>query len=171
MVSTTRYLIIHERYVMKINGKIIEGPKPEVIVIPKGEDEYVFKAMPILDYEDFDKLCPVPLPPEKVLKGGEVQLDINDKEYSKKLTEWSKQKLSWMTLTSLSATEGLEWDTVDMSDPTTWENYTTELKSSFTDAEIQMIVSTVFTACGLNQDKIDEATKRFLAGQGQEQNT
>jgi len=154
---------------MKINGKIIEGPKPEVIVIPKSEEEYVFKAMPVLDYEEFEKLCPTPRPPEKVLKGGETQLDVNDKEYSKKLTEWSECKVSWMTITSLKATEGLEWDTVDMSNPETWNNYITELKASFTDAEVQLIINLVYTACGLNQEKIDEATKRFLAGQAQEQ--
>ena len=156
---------------MKINGKIIEGPKPEVIVIPKGADEYVFKAMPILDYEDFDKLCPVPLPPEKVLKGGEVQHDTNDKEYTTKLTEWAVKKNAWMTITSLSATEGLEWETVDLSDPETWSGYIKELGKSFTDSECNLIYSLVLTACGLNQEKIDEATKRFLAGQGQELST
>jgi hypothetical protein len=71
-----------------------------------------------------------------------------------------------MILKSLSATEGLEWEQVDMSKPETWHNYGDELVSSgFSPAEIFAITEAVMTACGLNQKKIDEATERFLAGQ------
>jgi len=154
---------------MKINGKIIEGPKPEVIVIPKGGEEFVFQALPVLSYEDFEKLCPTPLPPKILRPGGEESQDVNDKDFLASLDDWSKKKVAWMFLISLQATEGLEWETIDMSDPATWNNYNTELGKSFTDSEINLIFTLVTSACGLNQDKIDEATKRFLAGREQEQ--
>ena len=153
---------------MKLNGKTITGPKPEVIVIPKGSDEFVFKAIPVLSYDEFDKLCPTPLPPEKILPGGEKQLDITDKDYNEKLTDWASKKNAWMVITSLSATEGIEWDTIEMDDPETWNNYIKELQQAFTDNECNLIYNLVLCACGLNQEKIDEATKRFLAGQAQE---
>jgi hypothetical protein len=156
---------------MKLNGKTIEGPTPEVIVIPKGGEEFVIKAMPVLSYDEFDQLCPTPLPPEKILKGGERQLDIKDKDYNAKITDWAEKKNAWMTITSLSATEGIEWETIDMADPETWTGYIKELGQSFTDNECNLIYNLVLTACGLNQEKIDEATKRFLAGQAQAQDT
>jgi hypothetical protein len=154
---------------MKMNGKIIEGVSFEVIVIPKGQTEHVFKAMPILDESAFLKMCPAPLPPTIIRPGGETSRDLSDKTYLAKMDTWAEQKMAWMVITSLSATPGLEWDTVKMDDPSTWTNHLTELKSCFTETEVQLILNLVFTACGLNQRKIDEATKRFLAGQGQGQ--
>ena len=149
---------------MKMNGKIIAGPTPEVIVIPKGETEYIFQAMPVLNYDEFDKICPVPTPPQIVKRGGEKVNDYEDKDYNTNLTTWAQNKNSWLILTSLQATEGLEWDTVNMAEPDTWKNYEAELKVNFTEIEISLIMDKVHDACGLNQTKIDEATKRFLAG-------
>lgn len=154
---------------MKIHGETIKGPEPEVIVIPKGSKDFVFKALPVMNYDDFEKLCPRPVPPEILMKGGERKSDINDKEYLKKIDDWSHKKISWMVLESLKATEGLEWETVDISDPDTWKNYQSELSSVFTDNEVSVILSIVWTACGLNEKKIKEATDRFLAGQGEVQ--
>ena len=74
-----------------------------------------------------------------------------------------------MFLKSLSATEDLEWETVDMSDPDTWGNFAEELDAVFTPAEQSAITDIVMSACGFNQDKIEEATRLFIASQGQEQ--
>jgi len=150
---------------MKINGKVISGPQMEVVVIPRGEDELVIKAQAVLDFSDHDKLNPQPLPPSKLLPGGETQKLVEDPGYLAKVSEWAKQKTDWMIIKSLSATEGLVWDTVKADDPKTWGNYRTELESTFSPAELNKILEVVMTACGLNQSKIEEATKRFLAGQ------
>ena len=150
---------------MKINGKIIEGPTPEVIVIPKGTEEFVFKALPVLNYDEFDKICPVPNPPEIMKPGGKKTLDYEDKAYDKLLTDWAMRKNDWTALQSLSVTEGLEWETVAEGDPDTWVNFRQELRIIFTEAEIMLITDLVNIANGLDQKKIDEATKRFLAGQ------
>jgi len=152
---------------MKMHGKIISCPKPEVIVIPKGGVDYVFKAAAILDYAEFDKLCPVPNPPEIVRPGGQKSIDLEDKTYNNQLTAWAVKKNAWMVITSLAATEGLEWETVKAGDPETWPNYLTELRKVFTDAENDAIYRTVLTACGLDDRKIKEATDRFLAGQAE----
>ena len=71
-----------------------------------------------------------------------------------------------MILQSLRATDGLEWETVNYSDPTTWYAYKVELeKSGLTTADTSRIMSLVISANGLDQKKIDEATKAFLASQ------
>jgi hypothetical protein len=154
---------------MKINGKDIKGPQMEVVVIPRGDEEIVIKAQAIMDYSDHEKINPQPLPPSKLLPGGETQQLVEDPGYLKKLSDWAQQKTDWMIIKSLSATEGLTWDTVKADDPTTWSNYRKELDATFTPAELGKILEVVMSACGLNQSKIEEATKRFLAGQAGKQ--
>lgn len=152
---------------MKIHGKKVEGPQEEVVVIPRSSGDLVFKAKAVLNYEDFDKACPRPTPPKVIRPGGVRSSDPEDAEYLKQLDEWATNKTSWMILKSLSATEGLEWETVDWADPKTWKNYTKEMtESGLSAGETARIISIVMEACGLNQNKIDEATKRFLATQG-----
>ena len=150
---------------MKYAGKEISGPSTEVVVIPRSDGDLVFRAKAVLDYSDFDKLCPTPEPPPIVRRGGEKGFDTEDKVYQDAMDVWAEAKTNWMILKSLQETEELVWDTVDMSDPATYKNYETELQDAgFSPAEILRIVSIVITACGLNQEKIDEATERFLAG-------
>jgi hypothetical protein len=151
---------------MKINGHVVNAMEPKVLVIPKGNENIVFKAQPVLDYDEFDKLCPKPEAPGVLKPGGERFVDVRDSDYLKKLDIWASNRVHWMVLKSLSATPNLEWETVNMSDSTTWKNYADELtKSGFSNLELRMIVDMVITACGLNEEKIEQATKSFLAGQ------
>lgn len=154
---------------MKILGKFISGPTTEVLVIPRGNDEFVIKAQAVLDFTDCEQINPMPQPPMIMRPGGVTQKNVEDPKYLKALETWSQQKTDWMILKSLSATEGLEWETVDISNPATWANYRSELEQTFTASELSMILGIVMTACGLNQAKIEEATKRFLATQGHNQ--
>ena len=157
---------------MKIHGKKLDRPTEEVVVIPRPDGDLIFKAKAVLDYNDFDKICPLPQPPEVIRPGGIKARDPEDAGYKKQFDEWAANKTRWMILKSLSATPGLEWETVDMADPKTWENYQKEMQDSgLSIGELSRILAIVNDACGLNQDKIDEATKRFLAGQAQVQGT
>jgi hypothetical protein len=154
---------------MKINGKQITGPQTEVVVIPRGTEEHVIRAQAVLDFTPLDKLNPMPQPPSKLLPGGETQLIVTDPKYQERLSEWAQQKTDWMIIQSLSATEGLTWDSVKEDDPKTWANYRKELEATFAPAEMNKILEAVMTACGLNQSKIEEATKRFLASRANKQ--
>lgn len=155
---------------MKIKGKKFDGPNIEVVVIPRQNGDIVFKAQAVLDYEECDKLNPRPQPPKRLMRGGGVQENIDDPTYKKNTDTWAIRKFYYMFIKSLEATEGLEWETIKMDDPSTWENYKEEMKDSgFSPGEIGAIEGAVSDACGLNQSKIDEATKRFLAGQAQAQ--
>lgn len=151
---------------MKINGNANLKPHIEIVVIPRGGNDLVFKAQPVTDFDDFLKLCPMPLPPKIVRKGGAVGEDVEDANYKASIEVWATSRTDWMILKSLQATEGLEWETVNMSDCSTWTNYRKELETSgLTGIEVNRIIQAVVDACGLNQKKIDEATARFLAGQ------
>lgn len=153
---------------MKILGKKIIGANIEVVVIPRPEGNLVFKAQAVLDYEPFEKMNPLPQAPEIVRPGGVRSRDVEDKGYNEKLNQWAQQKTHWMVLKSLEATSGLEWETVNLSEPSSWVNYQQEMvDSGLAPAEIARIIDCVTIACGLNQKKIDEATQRFLAGQAQ----
>jgi hypothetical protein len=154
---------------MKIHGKKLSGPNVEVVVLPRSDGDLVFRAQAVLDYSDFEKLNPAPQPPVKLLRGGVTSQNVEDPSYKKAIDKWVNRRTAYMILKSLEATEGLEWETVDIGDPTSWENYSTEMKEAgLSDPEMAAIVETVTTANGLNQDKIEEATQRFLAGQAQE---
>lgn len=160
---------------MKIKGKTISGANEIIIPIPRacGED-IVFRAKAVLDMEPFEIMCPPPLPPKKIFPGGREVVNLKDKNYLKTLGQYSKKRLTWMVLTSLQVTEDLEWETVDMADPTTWENFRTELQDSgFSNVEINRIVVDCIEVNALDDAKIEEARERFLleAQEQQEEST
>lgn len=150
---------------MKIKGKKIEGPNIEIIPIPRAMgDDIIFLAKAVLDMSPFETICPVPVPPMKVIRGGEQVPNLQDKGYLKSIENLSTKRLAWMVLTSLQATEGLEWETVDLSDPSTWELFRKEMKESgFSDVEINRVITGVINVNALNDDKIEAARERFLA--------
>lgn len=151
---------------MKIRGKNIEPIGERTVVIPRKDENIVFTAKPVTDYEEFDKLCPQPKPKVITRPGGAQSIKTDDPNYLKELDTWSEQRSAWMFLQALSATEGLEWDTIDFGDPSTWMNYQTELGAcGLSMLEQQKIMEIVIEANGLNQDKIDQATQAFLASQ------
>lgn len=149
---------------MKIHGKKIEGPNIEIIPIPRamGED-IIFKAQAVLDMGPFESMCPTPVPPMKKLASGENIPNLQDKGYLRSIENLATKRLAWIVLTSLQATEDLEWETVDLSDHNTWGLFRKELRDSgFSDIEINRIVAGCISANALNDDKIEAARERFL---------
>ena len=70
-----------------------------------------------------------------------------------------------MFIKSLLATDGLQFDTVDMSQPMTWANWQKELSAVLSTGELSAVIDIILEANGLNDKKIEAATKSFLAGQ------
>lgn len=151
---------------MRMHGKKLERPNREIIAIPRADGEdIIFIAQAVLDYVQFDAMCPQPKPGVKILKGGEKQLDFESPTFKAELSAYSSRKYAWMVLQSLKETPGLEWETVDYGNPDSWNNFEKELRSSgFSDVEMQRIMKGVSDANCLNEDKVEEARKRFLAG-------
>lgn len=151
---------------MRIKGKKITGPNIEVVIVPRHSGNIIFKAQAVLNYDDLEKICPKPNPPTGMKPGGKPFQNVESPKYRDSLLSWATKRTNWMILKSLEATEGLEWETIKMSDSETWGNYADELRESgFTEQEIIRVVDGVMTANGLNQGKIDEALNDFLAGQ------
>lgn len=148
---------------MKIAGKQVSGANIEYVILPRGDsDQLVFKAQAVLSYDNFDKMNPEPTPPQMIVAGGARVPNFESADYKTALVVHSTRKVAWMVLKSLEISE-IEWDTVKMEDPTTWENYTTDLRNAgLADVEINRIVNGVMIANCLNDAKIEEARKRFL---------
>jgi hypothetical protein len=148
---------------MKYKGKKLEGRNVEVLVLPRSGENIVFKAEAIPDYEEFDKLAPVPEPPEILKPGGIKEKNVNDEGYKKKLTEYAETKTNYVIVKSLEATKELEWDTVDITKKETWKNWRDELtEAGFTEVEVMRIVQTVTKANALDDEMLEEARQSFL---------
>lgn len=151
---------------MKINGKKIAGPNTELIIIPRGEGEdIVLKAQAILDFAPFHKMMPQPKPPKKRTKDGLFD-NMEDPRFKQAIIEHSEKRMAWMILKSLEATPELEWEMAKIEDSNTWHLYNEELLiSGFSDIEISRIINGVMAANCLDEVKMEEARKRFLASQ------
>lgn len=149
---------------MRIAGKSISGPNEETVVLPRGDDFIAFKCKAVLDYTEFETLVPEVKPPLKTIKGGKTIPDLEDKDFLKSGQDRGLRRFEYMIIKSLEATPDLEWDTVKLSDPTTWKNLEKELTGSgIAPAEVGLIFQGVTTANGMNEDKLKEGRARFFA--------
>lgn len=148
---------------MKIKGKKISGSNFEYVIIPRPDENVVFKCAAIVDETEFERLCKQPEPPTITKPGGQRFPDFDDEDYKKAVQTFIDQRYAWLVITSLAATEALEWETVKPLDPTTWINYEGELKASgFTQGEIGRIVRGCMIANSLDEKKLEEARASFL---------
>lgn len=155
---------------MRIGGRKIEGPNEEILVIPRSgpDGNIVLKARAVLDMEEFNAMCPTPKPARIRKKDGTSYDDVKDVKYTKAIDEYASRRTAYLVIKSLEATEDLEWDTVQMGDPSTWGNYLEELKGSgFSEIEVNRIVMAVMRANCLDEQRLEEARASFLAGQDQ----
>lgn len=149
---------------MKISGEKLSGVNVEEIFIPRQGKTLHFIAKGVNNLNDFDKICPKPKPPTRIKPGGVKVENVEDPTYKLALTRWGEQRFAWMIINSLRDTPGLEWEKVDYGDANSWTNWQAEmLESGFVDAEIQRIIAGVMSANGLNEARIEEARKSFLA--------
>lgn len=154
---------------MKIAGVDLQAPVEEILVLPRGETNVVFKARPVLSMEHYEKSCPEPKPPGKRIKGGAFVPNLDDAEYKRQLTLHNELWLAYMVLKSLEATDGLEWEKVNIDRPLTWPLYRQELlDANFSQIEINRITALVLSANCLDEKKLEEARKSFILGQGKE---
>jgi len=160
---------------MKMQGRKVKGRNVEIVVFrrPLLEDgtngNLAFKAEAVPDFKEFNRLCPMPKPPE-ILKAGGVRIsNVKDKRFLTALDTWASQKTAYTVLRSLQATDDLEWETVKMDDPQTWAGWRKELEDSdFVDSEIAKIIETVGIANCMDDGMLDAAREDFLAGEARQ---
>jgi len=150
---------------MKIAGLELSPLGVQTVVIPRGEKNIVINAAPVIDYTAFEQLCPRPMPPTKMVPGGTTFINPEDPGYIEKINDWATQRIFYMFIKSLTiGTPELEFETVKMDDPSTWKSVSTELELVFSGLEMKKIADAIRFANGLDEEKIDKATKDFLAG-------
>jgi hypothetical protein len=138
-------------------------PNEEVLVLPRGDQQIVFRARGLSDMEEFNKLCPEPIPPIKRTKAG-LEPDITNVNYVGTMAEWGKRRLAYIVVKSLEPSE-IEWETVEIASPGSWANWEKDLKNNnITQIECNRVVSLVLEANSLNEEKIEKARANFLRG-------
>ena len=143
-------------------------PKEEILVIPRGEQEIVFRATGVPDYDEFNKLCPEPKAPGKLTKDG-WEPNENDPDYKSLMENYNTKRLAWLVVRSLEPSQ-IEWDTVNESKPSTWTKWTDDLKEAgLSQVEVNRVMQLVFQANCLDEEKLKEARENFLLGQQQAQ--
>lgn len=155
---------------MKIDGQTFDAPSESLVVLIKNGKDIPFKARAVLDFKRFELLCPVPKPKRITKPGGKTEEMFNDPQFLTAFDYWGKLKTAYVIVEALKATPGLEFETIKDDDSASWLNWRAEFeKSFFTEPEIRKIVGCVWEANGIDEEKLEEARKRFLFGEGQEQ--
>lgn len=149
---------------MKIANREFRKPYEIVQVIPREDGPVVFKARAVLDFSNFDKLCPLPSPPFIRRPGEPTAQNVEDPKYKQKLIAWSQKRSAWLVLESLKATVDLIWEKVKADDSETWALWSKELEDGFfTQNEINLIYRAVARANSLDENHLEQARKDFLA--------
>jgi len=135
-----------------------------VLVLPRGEQNIVFRAIGLKDMDEFNAKCPLPKPPGKLTKEGWVAND-NDPTYQQIMAEWGKKRLGYMVSRSLAPSE-VEWDVLKLDDPRTWAKWDADLRDGgLTQIEVNRVLGLVLEANALDEAKLVKAREVFLAGQ------
>lgn len=150
---------------MKIGGVDPATLPTEVfLVLPRGEQELVFRACAVKSMDVFETLCPLPAPPGKMTRDGWVPTE-NDPTYTQVRAEWGQKRLGYMVMKSLEPSQ-IEWDTVKEDDPRTWKNWSKDLiNGGLGDNECHRVLNLVLEANCLDETKLKKAREVFLLGQ------
>lgn len=150
---------------MKIHGESLSRLNVETVVFPReGGKDLVFRLQSVLDQDEFEKYCPEPKPPLKTMKGEVVgRPDLKDKKYVEAMNNYGANKVKWLFLKSIDATEGVTWETVDIATPDTWKLIEKELQDSgLNTVEIIKLYGAMMKANSLDDEYLEEARKRFF---------
>ena len=80
------------------------------------------------------------------------------------MSESGQKRLGYMIAKSLEPSN-VEWDTVNLADPSTWKNWSTDLRSGgLSDIECQRVMNLVLEANCLDEAKLEGPARLFLLG-------
>lgn len=150
---------------MIIGGVEVSGLNEDILVFPRSSSQLVFKGKAIHDFDEFDTLVPIPEPPKVLKKSGAVA-DPTDKGFREQRVAYELLRFAYMVLKTLEPSS-IEWSTVKMDDPSTWNAWADELSEVLSVFEQKQIIDFVHEVNSLSQSKIDEARRDFLAGLAQ----
>ncbi len=138
-------------------------PVEEVLVLPRGDQRIVFRATGVGSMEAFNKYCPEPVPPKKLTRDGAVA-DTDEPGYKAAVEGFQRRRMAYIVVHSLTPSQ-IEWDTVQLDNPSTWANWEADLKSAgLSDVECGRVLSLVLEANCLDEAKLKKARDLFLRG-------
>lgn len=135
-----------------------------VLVLPRGDQNLVFRAVGLPDMDRFIEQCPQPKPPGKLTRDGVIPM-VEDPSYTQLMDQWGRKRLGYMVYHSLKPSE-IEWDTVQEDDPRTWTNWEKDLRDGgLSEIEVSRVLALVMEANALDENKLKKARDLFLLGQ------
>lgn len=138
-------------------------PVEEYEVLPRGDQQVVFKARAVRDWTDFKRLCPEPTVPMRIVRDKKVA-DVDNKDFKDANKIYNDRQFAYMCVKSLEPSE-IEWDTVKMDVPGTWCQWIDDLeKASFTNVEISRIQNLILRANQLDEEHLKKARELFVQG-------
>lgn len=135
----------------------------EVLVLPRGDQNIVFRAKGVPNMDEFHKFVPEPKAPGVFTRDG-WKPNEEDGHYRTALTEYQRRRLAYIVVKSLEPSE-IEWDTVDMDNPSTWPNWELDLQNvGFSQVECNRVLGLCMEANCLDEAKLKKAREVFLRG-------
>lgn len=147
---------------MKIDGVVVDDVNEDVLVLPRAKGNIIFKGKAVESFDDFDKQCPVPLPPVLLTRKGKKD-DVEDNGYKQALINHQVKRMSWLTIKTLEPSN-IEWDTVKFDEPKTWNNWTDDLSKVLSPGEQRRLLDFILEVNCLNERKVAQARADFLLG-------
>jgi len=78
------------------------------------------------------------------------------------MTDWARKRMLWLILKSMEATKDLEWESVDINDPDTYDLFEDELKEAgLNQVEVNKLSMAALEANSLTDAMIENAQQDF----------
>jgi len=150
---------------MKINGVEVSGPSEEVLVLPRLDgNDLVFRAQAVMSTEEFQKKVPEPKPNARLVAGGKWEKSLDDPAFQEAARKYGELRYAYYVLKSLEPSN-IEWDTVDLDKPSTWANWSEDLRNAgLNETEVNRVSLCVARANSLDETKLEAARESFLRG-------
>ena len=148
---------------MKIAGRELKR-NTDYVVFKRLDGNIVFTVEAILNYDDFKKYCPNPVPPIRQYPDGRQVQDTKDENYLRDVESISSKRMAWTILKSIASTPGLEFSSIKMDEPNTWLKWEDEFREAgFTNTEIMYLATKIYEINGMSAKAMEEARESFLA--------
>lgn len=151
-----------------IGGKVAEGPKKKLLVIPRDTGDFDFHFVAVIDDDAFDSIMPPPIPPRTFVTKLQRTVDnVEDENYKRQVQDRLSIRQDWIFLKSIEPSS-IKWEQVRFEDPSTYFFWRKELKDAgFSINEVNTIWNTFLECNVLSESMLDEARNRFLACQAE----
>lgn len=148
---------------MKWQGEQIYVPNETDVKITRRDGTTLeFKFQAVEDMNAFEKLYPQPSPPWIKNNKGQVKYQHDDPKHQEAMTDWARKRMLWLILKSMEATKDLEWESVDINDPDTYDLFEDELKEAgLNQVEVNKLSMAALEANSLTDAMIENAQQDF----------